>query len=589
MVQVLSLGLQHDQDVVVARQRAAHLAHALGFDLSEQTRIATAVSEIVRNAFRYATLGVVTFAVDIASRPQRLVMHVADRGPGIARLDDVLSGRYQSATGMGIGIQGARRLMDRFSIESSPNGTTVVLEKFLPAREELVTHDRVRQIADSVVRRQPAGLLEEIQRQNQDLLRALDELQRKQNELVHVNRELEDTNRGVVALYAELDEKADHLRRADELKSRFLSNMTHEFRTPVNAIIGLTRLLIEDREQEGRKPEPELTFIRAAADQLSELVNDLLDLAKVEAGKTVVRPVEFHVETLFGALRGMLRPLLLSQSVALVFDSGEDLPLLFTDEGKLSQILRNLISNGLKFTERGEVRVAARTDATGTIAFEVSDTGIGIRPQDIPRLFDEFAQIEHRRLQRHVKGTGLGLALSKRLTELLGGTLSVRSEPGVGSTFTVRVPTHYRPPLAEPFEWIPDPSKMPLLVIEDAADLQYFYEKALTGTSFQIYPARTLHEADVALRSIVPAIVILDIRMGNEEAWDVLLRLKREERLSRVPVLVVSSLQERQKAIALGADVYLSKPIDRRQLVETLDVLSTKRRDTGEPASPLPL
>ena len=162
--------------------------------------------------------------------------------------------------------------------------------------------------------------MEEIQNQNQALLRALDDLQRKQQELVHLNRELEDTNRGVVALYAELDEKADHLRRADELKSRFLSNMTHEFRTPVNSILGLSNLMLEDNERLGQESPPEVLYIRKAAEQLSELVNDLLDLAKVEAGKTVVRPAEFNVENLFGALRGMLRPLLLNQSVSLVFE-----------------------------------------------------------------------------------------------------------------------------------------------------------------------------------------------------------------------------------------------------------------------------
>ena len=208
----------------------------------------------------------------------------------------------------------------------------------------------------------PQGLVEEIQQQNQELLRALDELQRKQQELAHLNRELEDTNRGVVALYAELDEKADHLRRADELKSRFLSNMTHEFRTPVNAIIGLCNLLIDDREQEGRQPEPELDFIRKAADQLSDLVNDLLDLAKVEAGKTVIRPADFQVESLFGALRGMLKPLLLNRSVKLVFEDASAVPTLHTDEAKVSQVLRNLLSNALKFTERGEVRIGASVD-----------------------------------------------------------------------------------------------------------------------------------------------------------------------------------------------------------------------------------
>src|SRR5262249_157387 len=154
------------------------------------------------------------------------------------------------------------------------------------------------------------------------------------------NRELEDTNRGVVALYAELDEKADHLRRADELKSRFLSNMSHEFRTPVNSIQALARMLLQRMDGElSAEQLRQVSFIERAADSLPELVSDLLDLAKVEAGKIVVRPVEFELEHLFGALRGMLRPLLVNDSVSLVFEDPERLPPLYTDEGKVSQIL----------------------------------------------------------------------------------------------------------------------------------------------------------------------------------------------------------------------------------------------------------
>src|SRR5687767_4779139 len=424
MRHLFSLALHHDQDVVTARSRAAQLGHLLGFDTSEQPRVATAVSEIVRNAFRYATGGSVTFAVDEEAKPQRLIVTVTDSGPGIRHLDDVLSGRYQSGTGMGLGIVGARRLMDDFSIETSTQGTTVTLQKFLAARHEVVTADRARQIAEGIASKPPVGLMEEILQQNQALLRTLDDHHRKQQELVHLNRELEDINRGVVALYAELDEKADHLRRADELKSRFLSNMTHEFRTPVNAILGLSSLMLDDRQRAGREPEPEVLYIRKAAEQLSELVNDLLDLAKVEAGKTVVRPAEFSIENLFGALRGMLRPLLLNQSVSLVFEDATALPTLFTDEGKISQVLRNLISNALKFTERGEVRVAATApDADGVVTFSVADTGIGIAPEDQSRIFEEFTQLEHR-LQTQVRGTGLGLPLSRRLAELLGGVLT---------------------------------------------------------------------------------------------------------------------------------------------------------------------
>jgi len=565
---------------VTARQRAAQIARLLGFDISEQTRLATAVSEIVRNAFRYAGYGSAHFELDLESRPQKLVIRVEDAGPGISRLDDVMAGRYRSSTGLGLGIVGARRLMDRFAIESGPAGTRVRLEKDFPSRVPLVTATRVDQIAESVRQLRPQGLLEEVQQQNQELLRALDELQRKQHELAHLNRELEDTNRGVVALYAELDEKADHLRRADELKSRFLSNMTHEFRTPVNAIIGLCNLLIDDREQEGRPPEPELDFIRKAADQLSDLVNDLLDLAKVEAGKTVIRPADFEIGALFGALRGMLKPLLLNRSVRLVFDDVSALPTLHTDEAKVSQVLRNLLSNALKFTERGEVRIGAEVDVPGTrITFSVADTGIGIAQQDQARIFEEFAQLEHR-LQREVKGTGLGLPLSRRLAELLGGTLTVVSEPGVGSTFSLTIPVAYDSPgpFEPPFEWIPDPSKLPLLVIEDAPDDQFLYEKIFRTSPFQIYPANTGTHADEALRMCDPVAIILDLVLGGQEAWELLLRLKRDERSRNIPVIIVSAVAHQEKGLALGADAYLVKPIERRALIETINNLQAGTR-----------
>ena len=443
-ITLITLALGHALVVVAARRRAADIAALLGFELTEQTRLATAVSEVVRNAFRYAGGGEVTFGIDRDSKPQFFVAQVTDTGPGIPDLDNILQGRYRSKSGMGLGLIGARRLVDDVKIETKVGeGTTVTLVKRLLPTAPVVTAERLREIQQAIAEREPETLAEEFQRQNGELLLALSSLQERQDELRRLNRELEDTNRGVVALYAELDDRADHLRRADEMKSRFLSNMSHEFRTPVNSIIGLCNLLLDERARAGVDPEAEIPFIRQSAEHLLELVSDLLDLAKVEAGKTVVRPVRFEIPQLFGALRGMLRPLLLNQSVSLIFEEPDHLAL-FTDEAKLSQILRNLVSNALKFTERGEVRVSARAADAGLVEFSVADTGIGIAAGDLERIFEEFFQLEHR-LQRKHRGTGLGLPLSRRLAELLGGALRVHSEPGVGSTFTLTLPDHYSP------------------------------------------------------------------------------------------------------------------------------------------------
>jgi signal transduction histidine kinase len=432
------VGIEQERDVVVGRQRARRLAELLGFDAREQTRIATAISEIARNAYTYAGGGRIEFEVEGDSRPQLFVSRIVDVGGGIRDLEHVMSGEYRSRTGMGLGIIGSKRLMDAFDIESSERGTVVTMRKLLPRGVPLVTLATVKLIIDAVSRDSGFDPFAALRQHNAELMRTLEELRRRQEELERLNAEMEDTNRGVVALYAELDERADHLRRADDLKTRFLSNMSHEFRTPLNSILALSRILLDRMDGPlTDEQERQLGFIRKAAEDLSELVNDLLDLAKVEAGKIVIRPAEHSIEKLFGALRGMLRPLLVNPSVTLVFEEASELPPITTDESKVSQIVRNFISNALKFTENGEVRVTARLTADGSaVAIAVTDTGIGIAREDQEAIFEEFVQIDHQ-AQRRVKGTGLGLPLARRLAHLLGGQITVESELGVGSTFTL--------------------------------------------------------------------------------------------------------------------------------------------------------
>ncbi len=576
---ILTASLKWEQDLVAVRQRARDISELLGFDAQDQTRIATAVSEIGRNAFRYAGGGKIEFRVEGSTAPQLLVLRISDSGPGIKNLREVLNGQYQSNTGMGVGITGTRRLMDQFDIESSPGkGTVVTLKKFLPRRSGVLGPAQLEKLAEDLTRRRPDdGPFDELQRQNQELLQVLEELRRKQEDLSVLNHELEDTNRGVVALYAELDEKADHLRRADHLKTRFLSNMSHEFRTPVNSILALSNLLLNRKDSTMDTDErQQVGFIKKAADGLLELVNDLLDLAKVEAGKVEVQPVEFAVADLFSALRGMLRPLLVNPQLNLVFDDASSIPPMMTDEGKVSQIVRNFISNALKFTESGEVRVSATLEAE-MVVFAVSDTGIGIAPEHHERIFQEFSQIDSPS-QRKSKGTGLGLPLSRKLAELLGGGVWMKSVPGEGSTFFAGIPRLYRDGSASAeTTWRIDPRLSSVLLVEDSIEIRLLYDTYLKNTPYQLLAASSLREARQALKSFQPAAFILDVMLKGEDTWAFLAELKSQDATSSIPVLMQTVVDDARKAVALGVDVFLTKPVGRDELLRELDRLVVPR------------
>lgn len=583
---LLSVAIRFEQDVVLARQRARQVTELLGFDLHDQVRVATAVSEIARNVFLYAKSGRVEFFVSDGLQ-QKLYIRFIDEGPGIPHLQQVLDGQYTSKTGMGMGILGARRLMDEFQIESKPGqGTTVLLGQKFPASTQPITSEQLGRMAGQLARISPSNAFEELQKQNQELLSAMEELQKRQAELAQLNKELEDTNRGVVALYAELDEKADYLRRASEVKTQFLSNMTHEFRTPLNSILSLSRILLDHLDGElTPEQERQVKYIQKGATDLSELVNDLLDLAKVEAGKITIQAGEFNIEDLFGALRGMLRPLLAhNTSVDLIFEEPPEL-LLNTDERKVSQILRNLLSNALKYTEKGEVRVRAWKESENLAAFAVSDTGIGINAADQERIFEEYTQVEGPH-QKGKKGTGLGLSLSRKLAQLLGGSLTVQSELGIGSTFILRVPVIYKgsaeAALISEIHWNLDPSRRPLLVVEDNRETLITYEKYLRNTEFQVIPAHSLQLAREVLARIRPVAIILDVLLGHENTWAFLSELKSQEETRDIPVFVVTMVANDRKALSLGANEFCIKPIDRQWLLEKLNQHVPSSSASGE-------
>ena len=576
---ICQLELNYEDDVVTARQRARQVARLLSFDGQDQTRISTALSEIARLFVHSHKAGRIDFQLEGTTIPQVLLVTISwtrsaasKARSSAAENSPALGGEWEVA------LVAARRLMDQCEIRSnSPEERVIRLAKILPPKAPLLTGKALERVVKQLGKQEPQNPIEEVRQQNQELLRALEELHERQQELVRLNGELEDTNRGVVALYAELDEKAGHLRRADEMKSRFLSNMSHEFRTPVNAILALSHLLLEhtDGELNGEQTK-QVNYIRKSGEDLLELVNDLLDLAKIEAGKVTVKASEFEVANLFSALRGMLRPLLASNAVSLIFEESEDLPLMMTDEGKVSQILRNFISNAIKFTERGEVRVGAALTPDGdSMVFSVADTGIGIAPEDQERIFEEFSQLDNP-IQKQVKGTGLGLPLCKKLAQLLGGTIEVRSRVGEGSTFVATIPVNYavsdidRSEQIEPVRVLEDDNRMPILVVEDEPETRLLYDKYLRNTPFRPIPAGSIRQAREQLRRYPVVAIVLDVLLPDESAWQWLAELKREEVTSKLPILIVSSVEDPRKGLALGADDYCVKPLRRTWLLDRL-------------------
>jgi signal transduction histidine kinase len=575
-----SISLHFEYDLVAARRRSRQVAALVGFDEQDQTRIATVVSEIARNALRYAGGGRVEFSVRGDGSEQALTIVVSDRGGGIPNLEEILAGRYQSQTGMGLGIIGARKLMDDLQINTSrESGTTVMMRKLLPRGARELDSERIRKLVDDLAKQRPESPLEEIQQQNAELLQALAELNKRNEEQDRLNEELEDTNRGVLALYAELDEKAESLRRSDRVKTRFLSDMSHEFRTPVNAILALTRLLEEiELPAESRK---QLGLIRHAAEDLESLVNDLLDLAKIEAGKIDVSAAEFEVTNLFSALRGMLRPLLLNRSLSLVFEDTDELPAMHTDEGKVSQILRNFISNALKFTEAGEIRISAALTPSGdAIRFLVADTGIGIAPEDQERIFEEFTQVDNP-LQKRQKGTGLGLPLTRKLATLLGGSVGVRSTPRLGSTFWAEIPLRYagseqqspsRQALAGP-----SPARRPMrvLIVDDDESARYTMRQFVSAPDIEVIEAEDGHAGLSRAQTEAPDVIFLDLMMPGFGGHEVLQRLKSDPATASIPVHIVTSrvvnAEEREQILGKALSLIYKGNLSRATVAEALD------------------
>ena len=552
----LSIALRGETDIVLARQRARQVAVALHMDTQDTARIAAAVSEIARNALQYGGGGRVGFAY--AVEPEHsLWIRVTSPSTG---LDP------HAALAANGGLSRTKRLMDEFTIATDASTLVVDFAKELPANAPRLSDETLVRLAADLATREVNTPLAEMRQHNVELLQALEELKARQEEMVRLNRELADTNSGVLALYAELEEQTLAVRRGAEAKARFYSEMNHEVRTPINAIRSLAELLLGNTlvaplpEQE--KP---LGFIRKSAKQLSELIDDLLDLAKMEAGKMPLRASFFDVSDLFAALRGMFRPLHTNAAVELQFEAADHLPPVYSDEAKVAQVLRNFISNAIKFTEQGHVKISAHLEDNAMV-FSVADTGIGIALDDQKRLFDAFSQIESPQ-QRRVKGTGLGLSVSRNLATLLNGELTLQSELHKGATFFLRLPmvaTESKPASGR------------VLIVDDDDVTRYLLAKSLSSPTLQVCEAPDglsgLREVEVTR----PDAIILDLTMPGVPGETVLEMLKANPNTRNIPVLVYTAkaLTPKERAAIESRAVAIFSKTGQGYAHEIADVLS---------------
>ena len=441
MLELLTLELRRDQDVVLARTRARQVAAALGFDPQAQTRIATSVSELVRNAQRYAGGGRVSFAVEESAHGRTLRIRVSDQGPGIADLAAVLEGRYRSPTGMGQGLRGARRLSDDFRVETAEGrGTTVEIGKRLPREAPRFGPEQAADLAQRLCHADAGDARAEVERQNQELLLTLSELRERQEQVERLNAALQERGADLATQALVADRAREVADDANRAKSRFLAMMSHELKTPLGAILGYARLMgmgiagpvTPDQERY-------LDRIARAQAHLLGLIDHVLAFAKLEAGALPLELTTVSLRDVCATLEALTEPQIRSSALHYVCaDIGPDV-LVRANPDKVLQVLVNLVGNAMKFTPAGgTISLSAQTDGP-VVRTTVADTGRGIPAERLEAIFEPFVQVE-RRLRGPSEGVGLGLAISRELARAMGGDLRVQSTLGEGSAFTLTLP-----------------------------------------------------------------------------------------------------------------------------------------------------
>ena len=547
------LGVSTERDVFALRRQARTAAGEAGLESRDQVRLATAVSELGRDLLRPGPEMVVDLYLE-NSQPPCLVVEFCwpdDRSPGQESLDAVARLLPQVDYRPPVGAAGP--------------GGRLRIACALPhlAEQPGVRAERIR-----AALRAGAGdsLTEDLRAQTRDLMAALEasqaqheELQRLNAELEETNKgvlalygelsgELEETNRGVVALYAELDEKTRQLREASESRTRFWSNVSHELRTPINSVIGLSRLMLDPgSEPLTAEQHQQVSLLGTAGHVLLTLVDELLDLAKAEAGRLEPQPALVDVGTLLFQLRGIMSATAPAAQVELHFPdaaalAAAALPVLMTDEVMLTRILRNLLSNSLKFTHEGEVRLRVVGEPPNRLRFTVSDTGVGIPPEHQAKVFEEFHQVPGPH-QRNRSGTGLGLPYARRLAEALGGSLRLHSTPGGGTRVELSLPAQPpEPPAATP-EAPAAPRLSTVLCVDDDPLFLEAFRPVLRQLADRVVELHEGRAVAAAVRREHPDAVLLDLHLPDLDGYAALAELAADPALAAVPVVIMTSAE----------------------------------------------
>jgi signal transduction histidine kinase/DNA-binding response OmpR family regulator len=550
MIELGHIRLQHRTAVYDARNKMRGLANALGYDAIETTRLAIAVSEAARVLHRNRHEPQIAVGLAMESSPPQLVVDFEARGelPELTMLSRFFDGvRANSADGFE-GVRAVKRL---------PKSDFEATEAF---------------IAEQCAR---------IQNLSREEL--MTEIQQKNRALEEHSAQLEQT---VALRTEELKHAMEVAEDANRAKSGFLANMSHELRTPMNAIIGYSEMLMEDAEDDGNLEVVEdLKKIHSAGTHLLSLINDVLDLSKIEAGKMDVYLETFEIPSLIDGVVSTIDTLVKKNGNSLKVEVDPLLGEMHADVTKVRQALFNLLSNAAKFTHDGEIGLAVQAetvDGDDWVRMAVTDSGIGIPPEKIDHVFEEFSQADDS-TTRDYGGTGLGLPISRRFCQMMGGDITVASTVGRGSTFTIRLPavvlevSETQEVMAEAAAIVtPEPGEEPVvLVIDDDPNALDLLRRTLQGAGVRVVTAGDGEEALNLARTLHPAAITLDVLMPGMDGWEVLGELKGDPETCEIPVIMVTMTDDRNLGYALGATEFLTKPVRRDQLVALLDRYAT--------------